>query len=63
MNEGDRAKLHKYLPQAIDRMAEAIQSENERIALGAARFVIEQCIGKAPQFMDEETKAKGAAAE
>lgn len=61
MNEGDRAKLRKYLPEALDKMSEAIHSPNERIAVGAARFVIEQCIGKAPQFMDEETKAKGAA--
>ncbi len=60
----EREKLWKYLPHAISRIVEAIDSPNEKIALGAARYIADQCIGKPTSTGDdgEDKFSLGAAA-
>lgn len=58
----ERRKLFRYLPRAIERMGEAMESENEKIALGAAKFIIEQCVGKAIQRIMGDNASGGEAA-
>lgn len=45
----ERKKIWKYLPRAVERMGEAMESSNEKIAVGASKFIIEQCLGRAIQ--------------
>ncbi len=58
----EREKLWRYLPQAIERIISAIDSPNEKIALGAARYVVDQCIGKSMPNEAENAQAAAAAA-
>lgn len=58
----ERKKMWRYLPRAIERMGEAIESDNEKIAVGASKFIIEQCLGKAVQRIVGEELAGGEAA-
>lgn len=50
----ERQKLWQYLPKAINRIVLAIDSDNEKIALGAARYLVDQCIGKPGSIISEE---------
>ncbi len=58
----ERRKLFKYLPRAVERMGEAMESDNEKIALGASKFIIEQCVGKAIQRIMGDDIGGGEAA-
>ncbi len=50
----ERQKLFQYLPKAVDRIVKAMDSEDEKIALGAARWIAEQCIGKPGNNISED---------
>ncbi len=58
----EREKLWKYLPQAIERIVLAISSPNEKIAVGAARYIVDQCIGKSMPNESEDATAAAATA-
>ncbi len=58
----ERQKLFQYLPKSLDRIVLAIDSEDEKIALGAAKWIAEQCIGKPGNVISEDdAKAAGTA--
>ena len=50
----ERQKLFQYLPHAVERIVKAMDSENEKISLGAARWIAEQCIGKPGNNISED---------
>ncbi len=58
----EREKLWRYLPHAIERIVSAIDSPNEKIALGAARYIVDQCIGKSMPNEAENAQAAAATA-
>ena len=38
------ARVSKYSPRAINRVAELLESKNESIALGAAKVILDKCL-------------------
>ncbi len=58
----EREKLWTYLPKAIERIILAIDSPNEKIAVGAARYIVDQCIGKSMPNESENATAAAATA-
>lgn len=58
----EKQKLFQYLPRATERIVAAMESLDEKIALGAARWIAEQCIGKpGANISDTDAHAVGAA--
>ena len=52
-----RRKIERdYLPKSIRKIAELMDSDNERLAFAAARWIAEQVLGKARQPLDIEHK-------
>ncbi len=58
----EKQKLFQYLPTAINRIVLAMDSGDEKIALGASRWIAEQCIGKPGAVISEDDAAAAGTA-
>lgn len=52
------ARVSKYAPKAIKRLAELLDSKNESVALGAAKVILEKVLPdlKAVEAVDKENQ-------
>lgn len=55
------AKLEALVPKSIDRLKAALDSDNEKLAVGAARYILDQVMGK-PVVQAPESEGPALAA-
>jgi hypothetical protein len=52
-----KARLSQLGPKAVERLADLMNSDNERVALAAAQTLVERAYGKAKPAEDEKPRA------
>lgn len=58
-NEARKSDLLKLLPKSVSVLKESLESENEIIRVGTARYIIDQVIGKPTQRVEGDAQALG----
>lgn len=59
MTKARKADLLKLLPKSVQVLKDSLESENEVVRVGVARYIVDQVVGKPTQRVEGDPEALG----